>query len=277
MGNLKSYRERPHHSYSSLNCFLNICSLQYMFKYIVKQKAEHTSVNLIFGSAFHRAAEKLAVDRKQERKSKLSDLTEIFCETFTEYYDRAEKVHLKEGQTVNSIIEKGYECVKCLNDSWPAEKVTMIAEAFCVSIERNDGSVLEKLLIGEWDCVVYKNDKSVIVDWKTAARKWGAGKVLKDLQSTVFTYAYDRLYAHNPQMRFDVVTKTKTPTYTQYTTVRNKNHFDRLIYLIGLVENAVKKGVFIPNEQSFYCADCQFKSACKKLHNKNSRVISNAA
>ena len=63
MRDLDKYRQRPHWSFSSLNLFLTMCTLQWAFRYVYKEESEHMPINLIFGTAFHRAAELMAGSR----------------------------------------------------------------------------------------------------------------------------------------------------------------------------------------------------------------------
>lgn len=65
MSNLADYRERPHWSYSALNQFFNICSLQFAFQRILKLPAAFTPVALGFGSAYHRVMEHVALQRME--------------------------------------------------------------------------------------------------------------------------------------------------------------------------------------------------------------------
>ena len=51
---------REHWSYSSLNQFLNICSLQWAFQRYYQEPREFVTVNLAFGSAFHRTLEAIS-------------------------------------------------------------------------------------------------------------------------------------------------------------------------------------------------------------------------
>lgn len=55
MATLNDYRSREHWSFSSLNQFLNICSLQFAFDRIYRLEKTFTPISLSFGSAFHRA------------------------------------------------------------------------------------------------------------------------------------------------------------------------------------------------------------------------------
>ena len=55
METVEKLREAPHFSYTSLNTYLNVCQLQYYYRYVEKLPAERTAVALPFGTAMHQA------------------------------------------------------------------------------------------------------------------------------------------------------------------------------------------------------------------------------
>ena len=123
---------------------------------------------------------------------------------------------------------------------------------------------LDKPLVGEFDLVVNDGREPCIVDWKTSSSRWPYGKADRDLQATVFSYAYNQLHGEIPLFRFDVVTKAKTPTCEAYYTTRSQDDFERFEVLANKTQDAIMKGVFLPNETSFACADCPYSKRCKQ-------------
>lgn len=276
MANLADYRKRPHYSFSSLNLFLNICSLKYAFEYVYRIEKEHTPVNLAFGKAFHAAAEWIARQRQAGEKINTAEIQDLFTECWNLQCVSDEKISFSGEDEWKTLNETGRKAVECLNDNWSREeKVLQVSQAFCVPIVDADGNtVSEKPLIGEWDCVIRDRLNEVcIVDWKTSARKWPADKAHKDLQATCFTYAHQSQFGKNPLFRFDVVTKAKTPAYEQHNTIRTKDDFHRLARMAGVVERAVEAEIFVPNESGFYCDDCTFKGACREWHRAKLKTV----
>ena len=271
---LSELRKQPHWSFSSLNSFINICSLQWAFRYIYKLESETLPVNLLLGSAFHKAASWIALMRKQGIYPTNEEAKNIFTEMFNIELRSANTDKLD--STVDELKEldpKGRQMLECLNSKWIEDNIVSVAKSFSVLLP---GTTIP--LIGEIDLIVKDDDnRHILVDWKTSARKWAEDKAQKDLQSTCFMYAYEQLnsdyVASDNVFRYDVVTKTKQPTYNQYITYRNKNDFIKLGKLVQTVEKAVKNEIFLPNETSFYCSSCQFKSACKSWHIKQSTTI----
>jgi len=79
---LKSITEQYLHiSHSQLWAYLN-CSLRYYFQYVLGQPRERTSINLVFGSALHKALERYYADLMAGKSAPGLPLLQ---ELFTEY------------------------------------------------------------------------------------------------------------------------------------------------------------------------------------------------
>lgn len=265
---LAKLREKPHWSFSSLNGFLNICSLQWAFRYIYKREKECSSVNLCFGSAFHKTAEWLARGRMKGDYPETNKIQDVFSEAWHWEYKADDLLHLPE-EEYNQYDATGRRMVETLNHSWTDDALD-VGWAFSVQIPG-----VSKPLIGEVDLIVRDSDNEVaLIDWKTAGRKWAEGKANKDLQATCFSYAWKKQIGFIPKFRYDVITKTKQPSYDQHPTRRNDDDFARMIHLAQMVEKAVKAEIFLPNETGFYCNGCEYASACKEWHRQQARTVS---
>lgn len=266
---LSDLRKKPHHSFSSINGFVNICSLQYAFRYIYKAEAESTPVSLLFGSAFHRTCEWIAEGRMQNESYKIEEAQDVFSECWTAQCLNADKLSLTKDEW-EQLNATGRKMIACLDREWTEKTILNVAKAFTVRLESSDVP-----LIGEIDLIIKdKHGEIVLVDWKTAARKWPAGKCAKDLQATCFCYAMKQLTGLDHGFRYDVITKAKEPSYSQHCTTRTDDDYARLSRLVRVVETAVQNEVFLPNEQSFYCGGCQYSQKCKSWHRKQARTIS---
>ena len=145
-------------------------------------------------------------------------------------------------------------------------EVKGVAQAF-----RIDVPGLDKPLIGEFDLIVQDGRDVCIVDWKTSASRWPAGKADRDLQATVFSYAYEKLNGTTPLFRFDVITKTKNPGCESHYTSRGFHDFRRFEALANRAQYAINKGVFLPNETSYACGECPYRDRCRQWHLKKWR------
>ena len=270
---LDDLRQREHFSYSSINQFFNICSLQWSFQRIYRLKPAFTAITLAFGSAYHRVMEHIATVRKEGSTLIKDDACALFQDLWERQVAENGNIRFDDEITQDTCAEQGRNMIGCYVDSIdPAEEVVAVNQVFAVPVAGN-----EKPLIGEIDLVVRRNGKLTVVDWKTSGKRWPKDKAGKDWQPTAVLFAYEQTHGILPEFRFDVVTKTKTPVFEQHVTTRKQDQFQRFTRMVNLMESMVKAEHFCPNEQSFYCGGCPFGDACKAWHRTQSRTISVAA
>lgn len=278
MGTLSDYRDRPHWSFSALNQFVNICSLQFYFDRIAKLQKAFTPATLAFGTAFHRTCEYVGLIRIEGRIPSREETEAVFAELWSRQLQEDKDLRFNDDDDDGSCDKQGRDMIGCLVDSIdPEERVIAVNHAFAVPLVDAAGNVLEKPLIGEIDVVVQKHSRKTLVDWKTSARRWPRDKAAKDLQPTAMLYGYKQLHGELPDFRFDVVVKNKTPAMEHHVTSRDDDDFSRMVALVTAVERAIAAECFLPNEQGFYCGGCGHQEACKAWHRNKSKVVSVAA
>ena len=259
---LDELRQREHFSYSSINAFFNICSLQWAFQRVYRLKAAFTPVTLSFGSAFHRVMEHVATVRKEGAVPKKQESCDLFQDLWERQVSEDTNIRFDEETTRETCGQQGRDMIACYVDAIdPQEQVHAVNETFAVPVPGSD-----KPLIGELDLVVEKDGKRTVVDWKTSGKRWPKSKSEKDWQPTAVLFAYEQTHGVLPDFRFDVVVKNKTPVFEQHVTTRTQDHFQRFLKLIGLMESMVKAEHFCPSEQGFYCGGCGYQEACKAWH-----------
>ena len=277
MPTLNDYRDREHHSFSSINQFINICSLQYAFQRIYKVTKAFTPVSLVFGSVFHRVLEWVSLSRREETV-KANEASALFIDLWQRDMKEAEDLKLDEGAKPSDYAQQGADLVACAVDHIdPEEEVVSVNEAFAVPLVTPDGSVSEKPVIGEIDLIVQKASKKTLVDHKTSARRWPKDQAAKSLQPTTYCYGHKTLTGDSVPFRFDVLVKNKTPVHEQHVTERKQDDFNRLAALVQVMEKMVESEHFLPNEQSYFCAGCPFQEPCKAWHRNQAKTISVAA
>jgi len=272
---LTDLRKEPHWSYSSLSSFLS-CSLKWAFGYVYGAERESTDPSLPFGIAFHAAASLFALNKQSGKELSDAEGQDAFSEWLKLELSTAENLRLEDGESLDTLNELGRNMLSILIAAWsPTQRVLSVARAFKVPILNANGELASELpLIGEVDMEVLEGGESVVVDWKTAARKWPEDKAGKDLQATCFLYAKHAVEGDGRKwlFRFDVVTKAKTPSLESHYTIRGKNDFKRLARLVEAVERAVRAEAFLPNEGGFLCGSCSYARACKEWHRKINRT-----
>ena len=268
---LAALKERPHYSYSAMNTYLNICQLQYYYRYEERREAEQTPVALPFGSAFHAALSEQAQAARDGRLAEPDELTEAFAAYFTANIADSPNVILKEGDTIDSLIALASRMLSAANAEWPDFHQTIAEVAVPFSFEM-DG--LSKPVIGEYDLLIREptpfDDAEAptvtIVDWKTSARLWAEDRADRELQATIYIAAFQRTHGGRPDFRYDVVTKARQPKVARFHTTRSDEQIARMERLLVEADKAIRAGVFLPNETSFSCSDCPYAGACSKWH-----------
>jgi len=274
---LQQLRRQSHWSYSSINCILNVCSLQWAFRRVYRQEPAFTPVALVFGSVFHQVCEFVARMRMNNRSGRKSEIVDLFSDLLSRECRTTEPaVRFDEGQDVNVLNETGRGMIEVFLDSTDRdERVVDVSRVFCVDLVDADGRVLDKPLIGEFDCVVERDGQTIVVDWKTAARKWPKDKARTDLQPTVYLYAHTRAGGRSDTtFRFDTVTKTSKPVVEQHMTTRTEDEFFRFIEIVKVIDKMVRGELFLPNDQGWCCKGCQYALACESWHRERNRLYS---
>ena len=278
MGTLAEYRDRPHWSFSALNQFFNICSLQYSFDRVYRLPKTFTPVSLSFGSAFHRTLEWVGLTRMEGRVPAPAETADLFQSLWTRQTQEDSDIRYDEDMDADTCANQGREMAACIvNNIDPDEAVVSVNEAFAVPLVDAMGVALETPVIGEIDTVVSKAGRKSLVDWKTSAKRWNKDKAARDWQPTVFLYGYTQKHAQTPEFRFDVVVKNKTPVFEQHVTTRGPDQFLRLVELAKTAESMIAAGHFCPSEQSFYCGGCPHQDACKSWHRDRTKARVNMA
>jgi hypothetical protein len=262
---LAELRKRPHWSFSRINGLVNYCSLAWAFRYVYRRKAEFRPVSLVFGSAFHGALAFHANRRLQGKGCTASDCHDVLADLLTTNC-RADgpPVRFGDGEDPDSLIARGQAMLDAyLACRDPEEEIEGVGVPFSVPLIDADGIPLDKPLIGEYDLVVRRNGIRTIVDWKTSARRWLKAKADTDLQATCYLWAEQHQGRPDTRFRFDVVTKTKTPTCERHYATRTPGDFTGLGETVRVLERIVATDCFLPRKGSWECGNCPYAGACK--------------
>ncbi|VGO14101.1 hypothetical protein PDESU_02658 [Pontiella desulfatans] len=262
---LSQLRQRPHLSNSQINQILNLCSLQFYYERVAKLPKPFVSNSLVFGTCVHKVLEHYYQWIQRGEQPDVDSHIEMFSELWKKA-NNEQNIKFGAKTSFESLADTGRKVVKCFIDNAdPKEKVLSTSQAFCVPVHAPDGSVVEDPLVGEFDLVVERDGKPVIVDFKTAARKWSAGHEHKSFQATVYSYAWHQMYGGiRPEVAFKVVTKAKEPSHEYRSTRRSAKQELRMATLISKAQQIVKHELWYPAETGFYCGDCPYASACKE-------------
>jgi CRISPR/Cas system-associated exonuclease Cas4 (RecB family) len=272
---LASLRRRPHWSFSRINALVNYCSLAWAFRYVHRLKPRFTPVSLVFGGAFHSALAFQATRRLHGQEVTVADCQEVFADMLTENCRRdGPPVRFGEGAPIDTLVGQGQRMLATYLASLdPEEEIEAVSMPFSVPLMDASGRLLDKPLIGEFDLVVRQSGIRTIVDWKTSARRWAAGKADTDLQATCYLWAEQQSRRPDSRFRFEVVTKTKEPVCERHVATRGDEDFVRLGELVRVLERIVANECFLPQEGGWECANCPYAEACKSWHRERAKTF----
>jgi CRISPR/Cas system-associated exonuclease Cas4 (RecB family) len=172
-------------------------------------------------------------------------------------------VRFDEGETEGAIKDSGIALLELLHRSVPApERILHVELPFAVDIPNPmaDG-YLEEKLIGVMDLVVRSNGNPLIVEHKTASRRYSEHRLKYDLQPTVYKFAARSLDIESPSLQFHLFLKTKKPAIEVYPVTRTERDECEMILTCAMVLKSVREGIFFPL-RDWHCDDCEYAYRC---------------
>ncbi|HOG81994.1 MAG TPA: PD-(D/E)XK nuclease family protein [Smithellaceae bacterium] len=258
---LSEFRKGPHLSASAIAEYME-CSLSYRFSRIDQLKPEFKSDNMEFGSCIHQALADFHQERMMGTILTMEQLQERFIYHWTiRAFDNTEIKYGPEN-SFDKFLEKGQALLETYHDHFSDENVTVIAieEPFRFNIEN-----LPVPVVGVMDLVEEDHQGNIIItDFKSVAKSYTENDVSRNPQLTLYhLFCRSNGYAgRNIILKLDCLIKTKTPQFKRYYTARDKQDEMKAVKKIQEVWKGISKGIFIPNDTSWKCNECFYKTAC---------------
>jgi len=256
-----------HVSYSQLVSYM-LCPMKYAHNYVWATPPENRPLPMLFGRAIHKAVEGYYRCLQETGKTlPLEEFKQDFEKSFSKEIESSDvRVSMKKDESLEGAKAQGAELLELFHREIRPQKIVAVELPFSVSVpDIVNGGDLPFQLVGYFDLVESDNDAYLIGELKTSAQKYSSLKLEYDLQPTAYSYAMSRMKVstteHSCLLRYDVLVKTKTPTFEQYFVSRTENDHHRFIHLINLVLMGIEQRLFYRN-QGWQCTDCQFKTAC---------------
>ena len=257
-----------HHSFSALNTYASICSLQYRFRYVDRLPKERVGAALVFGIAVNDALRVIDLDLAKGRTPNVGKACEVLQGSIESAYARRDlPVVSTHAETSEGLIEKGKNLIHHYLEVLPNDEVPVdLPLRFEIPLFTEDGEALPRPLVGEVDRWVKDAAGQIgIVDWKTSASRWSPEKLAKDDQATTYLMGGPSVLGTKPAFfRYDLLLKTKEPRVERYYVERTERDFKRFTKKVVVADRAIRSGVYVPNDSSFACPTCSFRNACKK-------------
>ncbi len=260
---LADYRTGLHVSYSQVRSFL-ICPAKYEHRYVRGTEAAHRSVNLVFGGAVHQAlAGFYARIMNDGTKMSPEELTELFRDRW-----RAELVKVgppvKFGKKFDSggHLDLGVGLLETFYEQADVPVVISVEQPFSVDlVDPATGEIMDIKLVGAFDLLAEEKGRPVIIEHKTAARRYSADQLLYDLQPSAYRYAAEQLGIDNPGLRYQLFLKTKVPAIELFDINRSNTQVVEMLETCCQVLHAVETGAFY-RQRGWPCGDCEYSHCC---------------
>jgi putative RecB family exonuclease len=257
-----------HVSYSQVYTYL-LCPMKYAHSYVWGTIPEHKPVPMVFGRAIHKAAEHYYLSLQDTGVvADVEELEQAFEKCFTNEITHSDvPVLFKKDQTAEDLQDMGKKLIQLFHAEIKPQKIVAVELPFCVSIPDYFGNGnLPIKLVGYFDLIESDGESYQIGELKTSAQKFSSLRLEYDLQPTVYSFALSSQMKLAPTedsclVRYDVLVKTKNPSFQQYYVLRNGSDYDRLVHLLNQVLRAIESRLFYRN-YGWQCQDCQFKSTC---------------
>jgi RecB family exonuclease len=257
-----------HHSFSSINQYSTICSLQYYYDRILRLPKECVSAALVLGIAVNDALRAIDVDLVKGRKPDVALAFQVLRAVLEKAFaDTNLPVVSTKDETLEDLYVKGKGMVEHYVQVLPVDEAPVeIPRRFMVPLLDEGGEALPRPLVGELDRWVKTVDGRIgIVDWKTAAARWPAEKLAKDDQATAYLLAGEHILGRRPDFfRYDLLLKTKKPEVERYFVDRKERDKKRFLKKVRIVDRSIRTGIFVPNDSSFACPTCPFQRSCAR-------------
>ncbi|MCZ7645680.1 MAG: PD-(D/E)XK nuclease family protein [Planctomycetota bacterium] len=258
-----------HLSWSGVSTY-NQCPKRFSYRYLEAAPEERKSAALIFGSAFHRAAEQVLQSRLEGRD--LPDQASLLA-TYTGHWkeesDQAPEIVFAKGDDESTLLNLAermlvafLEHVRQEAQAEPQRRILALEHADRFRLLPETPPLEARLDVLELD-----GEDLLVTEIKTSKSRWNDQKVTEALpQLVVYAHALMPLLreigATRIRPRFLIVTKAKAPVVQVLEPKADQRDVQRLREQLGEVWKGIQANVF-PAREGWWCAACPFRVACQ--------------
>ncbi|MEK7795669.1 MAG: PD-(D/E)XK nuclease family protein [Candidatus Hydrogenedentota bacterium] len=232
-----------HLSYSRVNRYL-LCPEQYRLYYVAGYRTRVPSGSLEFGQCVHRSLSDLFNEGV--------DAAESFVRLWNDY--EKQELHFAYRESWKTLRERGELLLRKFQDE-ELPRITSV-EA-CEDRFELRTTNLDVPFVGVIDLVARLDDRTTIVDFKTAGSKYAEHEVVLNDQLT----AYQLAKPDAKQAALCVFVKTKEPRIDWYVSKRTGAQVAEYLTKVKLVSQDILSGRFYKRPGK-WCAQCDFLPIC---------------
>ena len=256
---LAEMRDGLHVSVSQVKCFLR-CPRQYQMRYVLGAEPEFIPASLVLGSAVHEGLAAYYRSVMATGDSPEQDVCKAaFCGTLVGF--RKNKLPIKDGEGIEA---QGEALLKIFYETVYQDPPNVVGVEVPFTIALPDpvtGEILEEALVGALDLVVREEEKHVVEEHKTAAKKWSKDQIKNDGQLSAYKLVARKLGLGEVGLRLRVLTKTRKPRMIVENTDRTDRDEREFLETVVGVLRAIDAQVFYPIRSSM-CGGCAFQRRC---------------
>ena len=254
---LREARQALHVSVSQLKTF-TLCARRFEHQYVLRTHPSHRAGALAFGSAIHAALAAFYQQLKDEREP--MPTLELLQHFDTEWQAQlaAGDVLFGDKEDADTLRTTAHGMLTTFTEEGlRPNEILGIEVPFALELPGR-----EEQLVGAFDLVAKDDDGAVlIIEHKTAARRWSQDQLRYDIQAAAYTWAAAELGLGQVEVCYQLLLKTKTPAVENYRVQRGPADMDDLQATITGILRAVDAHAFWPT-RGWQCAGCQFAYAC---------------
>ena len=261
---LAALRQGLHTSVSQVKAF-QTCGKRYEIQYVRGVPPSHRPIALSFGSAVHAALETFYERlRDTGEKPPVEELQAAFADRMdVEMADASIPIRFDDGQDAGTVKGQGIAMLANYHQKgFVPDWVIAVEQPFAVDLaDPETGQVLDIPLIGAIDLVAEHQGRVVLVEHKTAARRFDAIRLRHDIQPSSYLFAAKSLQLAGATTAFNLLLKGKG-TPTEYIPLsRTRADEIEALETITAVLRAIESQIFF-RTRGWACGDCGFKRAC---------------
>ena len=259
---LATLRQGLHVSYSQVRSFL-VCPAKFQHAYILETEPSHRPVALVLGGSVHHAlAQYYGHVHQTGEKMPLEGLCAAFRDRFDAELDKKVPIRFDDRADSGAVIDQGVALLAAFYEQADTPNVVAVEQPFSVElVDPVTGEVLDLHLVGAFDLMVREHGRPVVVEHKTAARKYTREQLAWDLQPSVYAYAANEMGMGSVGLRYQLLLKTRTPGIEICDIERTPAHIREMVTTVTTVLRAVEHDVFYRN-RGWACGDCQYGYRC---------------
>ncbi len=253
-------------SVSQVKTYL-LCPRRYELKYVRGAEPEFVPIALAFGAAFHEALAAYYQELKTTGEPLRRDLVlDVFRSAWDRASDGPVPLQADDEDDLAGIVDRGVSMLHAFHEHAAKADpfaVEAVEHGFTITLHDPDsGEPLEEQLVGTMDLVVREGECRVVVEHKTAARRYSEDQLKFDVQPTAYKIAARESGLGEVSLRFQVVTKTKVPVVQIADLRRDARDEGDFARIAAGVLKAIDAGVSYP-VRGWACRSCPFSSSCR--------------